>query len=528
MIVSSNVNAAQTSRPFVLPAPIGGLNGRDPLADMPPQDAYYMDNLFPQANSVVARRGCQKHINTPLDGAPETLAVYTGAGTEKMLAWAGTKIYDVSTSTPVEIDNAITEPYAITAMFSNAADNAQFLIAVNGSNLPKSFNGTVMADLTMTGIPSPQDLNFVFTFKNRLFFGARDRLGFFYLPVGQIQGGLAYFDLAQVSKLGGRLQAIASYSEMSGETPNDYIIFITSRGECIVFAGNDPSNANAWSLVGRYYCATPIGQRCTFNLNGELILLTLEGAIPFSEVRKSGNAQAGGVGTNQFGAITTKLGRFLSELNPNAHVLGWEAVQYSRAGWLLLNAPATSTQSGNYFHYVMNVNTGAWTRFVNWNGISWAVFNDNLYFGRFDGYILQADVGGTDDGEDIDISVKQAYNYFNGGENDIGNRIKKFQWAQLFIASDGTPPVSGSFSVNFLEQQPDFLTGIADPEGADWDFATWDVSSWASGNEQRTLIITLNRGGFNGSLWLRSSLRNVTFEWFATQYVMEPTSGLLI
>lgn len=527
MSIFGSINSKARSKPFVVSAPVGGLNGRDPLADMDAKDAYYMDNLFPAANKVEARRGTIKHINTPLEGPTETLQVYTGAAGEKMLAWAGTKVYDVSSNTPVEIGSGVTEPYVNTAMFSNAADNAQFMIICNGADVPKSYNGTAIANLTMTGIPSANDLNYPFTFKGRLFFVADNMLGTYYLPVGQIQGALSYFDLGQVSKLGGKLIAIASYSDTAGETPNDFIIFITSRGECIVYDGNDPSNAAAWRLVGRYYAATPIGNKCAFNLNGQLIILTLDGAVPFSEIRRVGDSKAQGVSTREFGSITTKLGRYISDLNVYASVKGWEGLQYPRAGWLILNTPNSNSPAGDFNQFVMNVNTGAWCRFTGWNGLCHVVFNGRLYFGRFDGYVMLADEGGLDDGSDIFIGVKQAYNYFTS-DNEIGNVVKKFQWAQLFVGSDGTPPLSGSFSVNFNEQQPESLTGLPNVPGTEWDEGFWDFATWGSDNQQRTAIITLNRGGFNGSLWLQCSLSGITFEWFATQYVLEPTGNLLI
>lgn len=527
MSIFGKIDSKAKSRPFTVSAPVGGLNGRDPLADMDPKDAYVMDNVYPRANAVEVRRGCAKHINTPLEGPTESLHVYTGAGAEKLLAWAGTKAYDVSGATPTVLDTDVTEPYVNTTMFSNAADNAQFLIICNGADLPKSYNGTAIADLTMTGIPSPNDLIFPFTFKGRLFFVADDMLGAYYLPVGQIQGALSFFDLGQVSKLGGKLIAIASYSDTAGETPNDFIIFITSRGECIVYDGSDPSNASAWRLVGRYFASTPIGSKCAFNLNGQLIILTLDGAVPFSEIRRTGDGKSQGVATREYGSVTTKLGRYISELNVNASAKGWEGIQYPRGGWLVLNTPASLTPSGEFYQFVMNVSTGSWCRFVNWNAMCFAVFNDRLYFGRYDGYVMLADEGRNDDGDDILINVKQAYNYFTSG-NEIGNVIKKFQWAQLFVSSDGTPPISGSFSVNFNEKQPESLTGIPNSSGAEWDEEYWDVASWGTSNEQRTAIITLNRGGFNGSLWLRASLSNISFEWFATQYVLEPTGNLLI
>jgi hypothetical protein len=526
-MIVGRINTAQSSEPFVVPAPIGGLNGRDPLASMAPTDAYLLDNLFPNTASVDSRKGCEKHnADDVLDGPVQTLDVFAGADGDQMLAWAGDSIYDVSLTTPSVLETGMVSALAINTMFSNASDNSQHLISVTGYDTPKHYDGGTISDLTMTGITTPADLNYVFSFKERLYFSAREMLGFYYLPVGQIQGALSYFDLAQVANRGGYLLAIASFSEDGGDGPNDYIVFITSKGECVVYAGYDPSDANNWKLVGRFYAGTPIGQRCAINYNAELILLTLEGAIPFSLIRKAGKA---GEGVSQAisGAITSKLGKFLSVLNSNSNVPGWQGVQYSRAGWLLLNVPATSSINGAYYHYIMNTTTNAWCRFTNWNGLSFCIFNDRLYFGRYDGYIMLADEGRSDDGEDILCDAKQAYNYF-ADERGVGPLQKHFQWATLIVKCDGTPPISGKFNVDFVEEQPQYLAILTETDGSEWDVDDWDLGTWGTDGVTQRVIITLNKGGFVGALWLRAPLNGLTLEWYATQYVLQRTKGLLI
>lgn len=527
-MILGNVNARQTSEPYVVPAPVGGLNGRDPLASMPVTDAYLLDNAYPGTASVVSRKGCHKHNEDDvLGGAVQTLDVYAGADGDQMLAWAGDSIYDVSLAVPAVLETGMLSALAINAMFSNAADDSQHLISVTGFDTPKHYNGSAIADLTMTGITTPSDLNFVFAFKERLYFGAREKLGFYYLPVGQIQGALSYFDLAQVAGRGGYLQAIASYSE-GGETPQDYIVFITSKGECIVYAGFNPASAGDWSLVGRYYAATPIGQRCAINYNAELVILTLQGALPFSLIRKTGSAASGGVSEAIAGALTSKLGRFLSDFNVNADVAGWQGIQYSKGGWLILNVPATSAISGDYYHYIMNTTTNAWCRFTNWNGLCFTVFNGDLYFGRYDGYVMRGDEGRLDDHTDnILWDIKQAYNYF-ADERGAGPLQKHFQWASLLVQCDGTPPLSGKYNVDFKEEQPQYVNTLAESAGAEWDIEDWDIAEWGTDGFTQRFIITLNKGGFVGALWLRASLDGLTLEWFATQYVLERTKGLLI
>lgn len=527
-MIYGQVNTRQSTIPFAVPAPVGGLNGRDPLANMAPTDAYLMDNMYPDTATVASFKGTEKYTDAALGAPVQTLEVYAGAEGDQLLAWAGTKIFDVSAPTPVEIETGMVSAVAFNAMFSNAADNAQHLISVTGFDTPKHYDGSTITDLAITGPVDASKLNTVLAFKERLYFTEREKLGFWFLPVGQIQGAASYFDLAQVSRLGGALLTIATFSASdNGETPNDYIVFITTKGECIVYNGFDPSNAASWALVGRYFSATPIGTKCTLNYNGELLILTLEGALPFSEIRKSGTAQASGVTGSARSAITSKLGKFLSDFNMNAGVPGWQGIQYPLGGWLVLNVPSTPSIGGDYYHYIMNTTTGAWSRRTNWNGMCFAVFNDRLYFGRFDGYVMLADEGRNDDGQDILCDVKQAYNYF-ADDRGAGPLIKHFQWASLLVSCDGTPPLSGKFNTDFKEEQPVYLNTLAETSGSAWDTEFWDVAEWGFDATVQRAIITLNRGGFVGALWLRASLDGIKLDWYATQYTMQKTNGLLI
>jgi hypothetical protein len=529
MIPTPKLNTSQRSSPQTVPPPIGGLNGRDPLAAMGKSDAYLLDNFLPGTSDLKSRKGHAKYSTTALTGPVQSLEVYSGGAADQMLAWAGGSLYNVSVAAPALLVSGLLSNTVVTTMFSNSADNSQHLMITSGLDTPSRFDGTAITNLALTGmVGSSSTLNFVFAFKSRLYWGQKDKLGFYYLPVGALQGALSYFDLAQVSKLGGYLVAIASYSEDSGNGPNDYIVFITSKGECIVYAGFDPSNANNWTIVGRYYAAVPIGKKCVLNYGSELILLTLEGALPFSQIRKAGDAKSAGVAGSSYSALTSKLGSFLSDYNINAATPGWQGLQYSGAGgWLLLNVPATSLVSGKYYHYVMNTTTNAWSRITNWNGLCFTVFNKRLFFGRYDGYVMLGDEGRLDDGQSILCDAKQAYNYFEDG-NGLGFLQKHFQWASLLVGCDGKPPLSGKFNVDYVEESPTYLNEVAGVVGSPWDDTFWDVGSWGGDNQTQRFVVTLNKGGVAGSLWLRASLSSVSFSWYATQYIIEKTRGLLI
>lgn len=531
MILSpSRIATGQSTEPATIPAPIGGLNGRDPVANMDSRDAYLMDNVLPGTASVDSRKGCVRYSSMTLGAPVQSLEVYSGASGERMLAWAGGKVWNVSTPIPSQLATGKLSNLVISTMFSNAADNAQHLIVTSGFDTPMHYEGTTLSDLVLTGmIGAASTLNFVFTFKSRLFWAQRDRLGFYYLPTGQIQGELKYFDLGQQSRLGGKLVAIASFSESSnGQTPDDFIVFITSRGECIVYAGYDPSNASAWSLVGRYYTAPPIGNRCTVNYGTELLILTQEGALPFSQIRRAGDAKAQGVAGSGYSAITSKLGKFLSFFNQYSDVPGWHGLQYSGGGgWLMFNVPGSPIITGSYYQYVMNTTTNAWCRFTGWNGLAFVVYNRRLYYGRSDGFVMLADEGRLDDGAPIKFDVKPAYNNFDDGRG-LGFIQKHFQWASVLLTCDGTPALSGRFNVDYVDDAPEYLNDIAPPPGAPWDTTAWDMGMWGDDNRSQRFIVTLNKGGTAGTLWLRGQLAGLSFSWYATQFTMQRTKGLLI
>lgn len=513
------VDTRQTAKPFVVPAPIGGLNGRDSLASMPPMDAYLLDNWVPGTATVDSRTGYVPHY-TALGAAVQSLEVYTGGAASKMLAFAGGKIFNASVAgiAGPPLQSGRNSNNVQTAMFSNAGN--QFLIGVSGLDVPFYYDGSVITNLLMTGmVGSASTLSNVFAFKGRLYFCQRGQLGFYYLPVGQIQGALSYYDLSQVAQRGGYLMAMASFSMDAGNGPNDYAVFITSEGEYIVFGGYDPDDApNNWGIVSRYYSAPPIGRACAYNYNSDLIVITIEGVLPFSAIRQTGGA----LDTD---ALTSKLGTQLSAFNANSNVPGWSALLYSRSHWLVLNVPASSSIAGDYYQFVMNTKTKAWARFTNLNGICWTVFNGRLYFGAASGKVFLADEGQLDDGQPIKVDSKQAYNAFDNGYGS-GFSNKQFHFAKLVVGSDGEPPLSAKLNTDYLDGQPDYVGAPSSGTGAEWDVSDWDTASWGAELNTQTFTVALGEYGQVGSLWLRGLLTGTRLKWYATKYLLTVAKGL--
>ena len=108
-----------------IPAPVGGLNAYDSLVAMPPTDAVELKNWWPQPYGCTVRRGYREWA-TGLGGLIETLGVYSSQdGTQKLFAWTGAKLFDVTANAPVGdplLDDLLGASWE-TIQMANAAGN---------------------------------------------------------------------------------------------------------------------------------------------------------------------------------------------------------------------------------------------------------------------------------------------------------------------------------------------------------------------------------------------------------------------
>lgn len=510
------------SQPFTLPAPIGGLNGRDGLAAMDKLDAYLLDNWFPSTTSVDSRAGHEEHAIGLVDPV-ETLAVFTSATDSVMLGFAGGDVYDVTD--PGTVGAALATGRSgnkiSSTMFSNVGD--AYLWGCNGVDNPFVYDGTTFDDtITLTGITGSQDtLVFVHSYGRRLLLAQTGMLGFYYLGVGAIQGAASYFDLAEQCLKGGYLMAMATVTQDAGLGPQNYILFVTSEGEYLLYAGFDPSDAANFQLVGRYVAAPPIGRNCIINYGPDQYIVTEDGVLSFSEIKAS--AEAG----SELSAITSKLGEFLQpQLNRYLATYGWQGLLYPRGGMLVFNVPSSTSIAGAFQQYAMNTTTNAWSRFTGQNGIFWVVFNRRLYFGTYDGRVMLADEGSQDDGEQIQLDCKQAYFDFEDGRG-VGQMQKHFHFATFIMQTDGELPLAAELSVDYVDSSPVYVATPANPEGSIWDVADWDVSDWSPDGVTEAFRADLGVQGFVASIWLRAVCQGTSLKWWATRYVFQRTEALL-
>ena len=137
-----------TSTTASVPAPIGGWNARDSLAQMPQLDAVQLVNFFPTPTDVTLRKGYTK-ASTGITGKVYSLMNYTKTdGTYNLFAAAGTKIYDAKPATAVEYFSGTTNSKFQSVNMTNTAGH--FLVACNGADPTLIYDGTAWFTVATT------------------------------------------------------------------------------------------------------------------------------------------------------------------------------------------------------------------------------------------------------------------------------------------------------------------------------------------------------------------------------------------
>jgi hypothetical protein len=123
-----------------VPAPIGGWNARDSVAEMNPLDAVVLNNFYPTPSQIQLRKGYTQYA-TGITGQVDTLMQYSGGSTSKLFAAAGSTIYDVSTTGAAT--SVVTGQGNDRLQYVNASTaGGNFLTAVNGTDAALIYDGT--------------------------------------------------------------------------------------------------------------------------------------------------------------------------------------------------------------------------------------------------------------------------------------------------------------------------------------------------------------------------------------------------
>lgn len=492
-----------------LPAPTEGWDTSESYASMNPKRAIQLDNLFPQAEWVEIRRGHIPFAATGEDSPVESLLPYHGATSSALFAAVGGAIYDVT-------DGVTPEEPSLTGMGSNrwqsfniSNGGGSYLWICNGIDTPQIFNGTTWDEAEITGIDA-EDIVQGDLHKGRIWAVFNNSTRVAYADtIDAIQGSFSEYELGSLMDLGGYVMAVASWSRDGGNGPDDFLVFITSRGQVLIFSGLYPDDGTSWGLVGVYNIGAPIGRRCVLKMGADLVVNTIDGVVPLSRVVTEDRS------TNQRTALTQRIRRAMVDAaRLYGQNFGWDLVAYARGSAFILNVPLI--QNGQAHQYVMNTMTGAWCRFTGQNANCWAVFNEMLYFGGNDGTVYLADVNGQDSTGPIVADMRTSFQSFGRDAS-----IKAYRMVQALMNRDGPVSVSIGIDTDYKDRAELSPIPLVIGGAALWDEAEWDDFLWAEPVLPQLDWITVDGLGQNASIRMRVDIDQAREGEYATSLILQ-------
>lgn len=500
-----------TAQSVSITAPIGGLNARDSLAAMPPTDAITLDNFFCTPTTVDLRRGYTAWC-TGFPAQVESLMPYISGTATKIFAAAGTAFYDATSSGAVgaAVQSGLSNARWVSINF--ATPGGQFLYAVNGVDKPRYYDGASWVAVdgastpAITGVTTTLLTN-VNSFKGRLYFIERDSMSVWYLPLNSVGGAAQELDLGPIFKLGGKLQAMGTWTVDNAAGIQEFAVFLSSEGEIAVYQGYDPSTAGSWSLVGLFRVGRPIGKKCFCKMGSDLIVLSTDGFFPLSKALLTDRYQLQDALSNK---IVNLVHQDVQSYSDN---FGWEAVLHPFGTKFIVNVPVQENQTAR--QYVMNTISSAWSRFTEWNANCFAVVQDELFFGGST-YTAKADTGFSDNGAYIPGEVKTAFQNFGAP-----GMLKRWTMVRPIFNTAGNMGPAMRLDIDFENVSPTQTATYSPAAGTPWNTALWNTFPWAAGSSIRKDWQGANGIGYWAAFHMRVVNNTTSVQWMSIDYVFE-------
>jgi hypothetical protein len=497
------------------PAPVGGWNARDALANMSPTDAPIMVNWWPTPANIQLRQGYTQ-FSTGFPSQVETIAGYKADTQSKLFAAAGGNIYDATAGGAIgaAVQSGLSNNRWEFVNFTTTA-GTRYLTMFNGADKPRYWDGATWiavdgastpAITFTTGAVTTQMFNCT-SHKSFLWMLRKNSLEAYFLPVGTVGGAASLYDLRPIFKRGGVLLDIETWSVDTGTGLDDRLIFASDQGEIAIFQGTNPASATTWSLAGVYYVGGVVGNRCLCKFGGDVLVICQYGLLPLSALLQSKVI-------NEAQTLTDKIQYATSQaISAGSSFFGWQSLSYPKTNMLLLNI---ATAQSTWQQYAMNTITGAWTNFTGWAAACWEIYNDDPYFGGAT-YIGKAWSGYDDNGMNIVTDVECAFDTFQ-----LPGQLKQFTMLRPIIASDGSPGLIYGINIDFDQSPVTASPSFTPSTVGTWDVSNWDTGLWGGG-------LSIQKGwqwasglGYWGAFRLAGSSRGIQIQFSSIDYLFEP------
>jgi hypothetical protein len=432
--------AEQNARSYLIPAPTGGWNTRDPWYAMPETDAIILDNIFPDTNFCRKRGGAAEWADVGASTVHTLAVLALATGTEKLVAISGTDIFDASAGgAGTSIKGAVGITTGVAWQYTTFRNR---LFMVNGTDAPIEWAGTGNAALTAWTGPTIANLINVASYKRRLYFVEKNTAKIWYTAaVDNVDGPLISFDVQSLLTKGGQVLYAGSTTVSTSSAPNaELFVIVSDQGEVLVYSGDNPLSGT-WDLVGHYVVGKAIGRRCAFSVGGDLTLITYDGIVPLSLLLS---------GADQSNDYQTASGKIKSAFVDAATAYGgnasWCGAYFAAGHYIVINVPIQDY--GNSYQFVQNTINKSWCRFTGYNAHSWvswkrsAAIPEQLYYGdKTNGKIYRAD-SVPDLEADLSttpIDIQHAFSSLGNGNTD---KILTYLQSYLYMAQHRTVDVT--------------------------------------------------------------------------------------
>ena len=471
--------AAQQLQTMTIPAPTRGLILNENQSFMQPGGAIVLDNWKPTMQGIALRGGCIRWCALPETTPVVSMFQYASGNIAKMFAGNATKLYDVTTTAPVQVASGQHSGNYCASQLAN--QGGDWLLVANDAGDPLlRFDGTSWEHLisgyvppggkpsTITGpvgttVENGGNLTYVWKYRGRFFFIEGGSMNAWYLPTNAAGGLLQLIPLSGAATKGGKLLCGFSWSIDAGDGLDDKCVFMTDHGELLIFTGSDPSNASNWSQEGRYTTSTPMGMNAHQALGGDVLIATVDGIIPISaSVNKD-------VSQLELAAITLTIKPMWRTEVATKNALPWTMSKWDDYGGLFVTWPGGNP--GNQYCAVVNIATGAWCRFLGWDAMCFAQMRSDMFFGTQAGIIMQADRTGYDDGKPYVATMVGGWEMFQSQSATVVWRQARVS----FSAQAGEPfQPQVSATTDYVVIIPPAPQAAPDPGIADaWDQGLW-------------------------------------------------------
>jgi len=519
------MNAPLQSKVHSMDAPLEGWDAFHSLDNMPPTAAVILENLIPGAGQVDTRRGHVEYHDLGTGVPVETCASMDNGIESKLVVASAGGMWDI-TDTEVEVKAQQVDQLAPPATFTNdrwqtenfrKADESGIMVMCNGVDTTQIFDGTQIRDMITTGSDPAVTPDFIgcVAFKGRMYYWKDNDNAFYYAQAGSYEGNLKKFDLGSFTQQGGHLKFIITWTQQdSGDGKDDFIVFVFSTGEILLYQGDDPETAGYWEMVGRYFTAEPLSIRGQTQYGADAILMTRDGYVNLSSVIQQGRTSDVPAFSRLIHAAVTYRTEF------NFHLFGWDVELFAKQGLIIFNVPLSDF---TFEQHVMNTITQRWCKFTHLNVNCLEIHKERLFGGTQDGRVLAMLETTADEGEAIHFDCLYAFQYLEApGYN------KHLTAAELFSTIDDPVDVQLTGYADFdvpdlapIFQPTQFDQGIwsinpATPPATLGSF--WDTDYWSAQNTPFTKSGWQNISAFGNavSLLVRFARVNESVVWRST------------